>query len=115
MKRLIVFIIIFAIFLAFIVFNLDNRCDISIGIKTFKDIPVFLTALFSFVLGMLFALPLIFALGRGRKRKSEAAVNSKKFWGKKGGNENDDAVVKKHGQSSESNDYNKETSPYGID
>ena len=115
MKRLIVFIIIFAIFLTFIVFNLDNKCDISIGFKTFKDIPVFLSALFSFVLGMLFAVPLLFSLGRGRRKKSESSMNSKKFWGKKNGNDHDDTVGKKHGQSSESEEYNKETSPYGID
>ena len=58
MARLIVFILIFAFFLAFIVLNLDNKCDISFGIKTLNDVPVFLSALCSFVLGMLITVPM---------------------------------------------------------
>jgi uncharacterized integral membrane protein len=64
--RLIAFIIIFAVFLAFISFNLENRCDISFGIKVFKDVPVFLTIFVSFFLGLLCALP--FKLRGGKKR-----------------------------------------------
>ena len=74
MIRIIVFILIFAIFLAFIVFNLDNRCNVSLGIIKFKDIPVFLTAFFSFVLGMFFTIPLILSKGR---RKNKGGKNKK--------------------------------------
>jgi uncharacterized integral membrane protein len=56
--RLIALIIILAVLLAFITFNLSNRCDISFGIKVYKDIPVFLTIFTSFILGMLCALPI---------------------------------------------------------
>jgi len=107
MIRLIVFIVIFAFFLVFIVLNLDNRCDISIGIKTFKDIPVFLSALFSFILGMLFAAPLVFTLRRGRKKVSgpeSSSEGTKKRIGKKS---NDELPGP--------DDYSKEKSPYGID
>jgi hypothetical protein len=59
MARLIVFILIFVVFLAFIVLNLGNNCDISFGLKTISQVPVFITAFSSFILGMLVAVPLI--------------------------------------------------------
>ena len=126
MKRLILVILIFALFLSFIVFNLDNRCDISFGFKTFKEIPIFLSAIFSFTLGMLFAVPLIFSLSRGRKKTSVKGSSglpylgnnkgaNKKRWGKKGGEDNRDSAGKAHGEPSASDEYSKENSPYGID
>ena len=72
MWRLIAFIIIFAVFLAFIVFNLENKCDVSFGIKTIENIPVFLTAFSSFVLGMLFAVPFVLSFGKKRKKNPES-------------------------------------------
>jgi uncharacterized integral membrane protein len=72
MWRLLGFILIFAVFLAFIVFNLDNRCDISFGFATVKDMPVFITAFAAFFLGMLCAVP-FFASMRRRKPKIPAA------------------------------------------
>ena len=93
MWRLIAFIIIFAVFLAFIVFNLDNKCDVSVGIKNFEGIPVFLTAFSSFVLGMIFAVPFVLSFGRKLKKKAaseysahpavaeEQTVRPKKRWG----------------------------------
>ena len=69
MISFILFILVFAVFLCFIVFNLGNTCDVSLGFKTFHDIPVFVTALFSYALGMLFVLPMIFTVGRKRKPK----------------------------------------------
>ena len=114
MIRLIVVIIVFAVFLAFIVLNLDNRCDISLGLKTFKDIPVFLSALVSFVAGMLFAAPLVFSLHKGKKKDSgsESSIapssgGNKKLFGRKPKKSNED--------SPDPDDYNKEKSPYGID
>lgn len=119
MIRLIAFIVIFAIFLVFIVLNLDNKCDISIGVKTFNDIPVFLSSLVSFVVGMLFAVPLAFSLRRKRRKLSEsessnvpASEGNKKRFGKKDGKI--DASGKSYDESS-SDAYNKEKSPYGID
>jgi len=114
MIRLIVVIVVFAVFLVFIVLNLDNRCDISLGFITFKDIPVFLSALVSFVAGMLFAAPLVFSLRKGRKKASgsESSIvpssgTGKKLFGKK--------AAKSTEESSDPDDYNKEKSPYGID
>ena len=67
--RLIVFIVIFAIALTFITFNLGNRCDINFGFISFKDVPVFLTAFISFFLGMLCILPFIATAKIKRKDK----------------------------------------------
>ena len=122
MIRLIAFVIVFIIFLAFIVLNLNNKCDISFGFKTFSEIPVFVSALFSFVLGMLFTLPLAFSLCRRRKRppKNESSNvpspsgGKKKRWGKKDNTGSQDTVGKLT-ELPASDDYNKEKSPYGID
>jgi len=68
--RLIVFIVVFGIFLAFITVNLDNRCDVSFGFATIEGVPVFLTVFFSFVLGLLCTLP--FAINAVKKRRGTA-------------------------------------------
>jgi uncharacterized integral membrane protein len=70
--RLIGFIIIFGIFLVFIAFNLGNRCDINFGFQVFNDVPVFLTAFASFVLGLLCAIP--FAISFRLKKKARESV-----------------------------------------
>ena len=57
--RLIQIIITFAIFILLVAFNLGNKCNVSIGFYTFKDVPVFLTAFSAFVLGMLCSLPFV--------------------------------------------------------
>ena len=69
-KRLIQIIIISAIFLLFIVFNLDYKCTIWI-FKTIPDVPVFLIAFFSFVLGMLCTIPFIISYQLRKKREIE--------------------------------------------
>jgi len=63
--------------------NLDNKCDITFIIHTFKDVPVFMTVIISFAIGLIVMLP--FTFGR-RKRKApkveaknvESASESKK-------------------------------------
>ena len=127
MRRLIIFIVIFALFLAFIVLNLEHRSDISLGLKRFYDIPVFLTVFFSFVLGMLFSIPLSF----GGKRKhspaspeapapepSEAKKQKKKRFGPWGGKGDSDPSASGRIQFEEegrSDHIKKEDGPYGID
>ena len=95
--RLILFILIFAIFLAFIVLNLDNKCDINIGFHKYEGIPVFLSIFFSFIFGMLFALPLVFSF-RKRKKPSAPGFSGKQAKGNSGTDE-----------------IKTENSPYGID
>ena len=69
MQRLIVFIVIFALFLVFIVLNLSEKSDVYLGFVDFKDAPVFLIVFFSFILGMVFSIPL--SLGRKHKKINE--------------------------------------------
>jgi uncharacterized integral membrane protein len=57
--RMLGLIIILAVLLAFIGFNLDNRCDLSLGLISFRGVPIYLTVFASFVLGMLCSLPYI--------------------------------------------------------
>jgi uncharacterized integral membrane protein len=68
--RLIVSIAIGAAFLGFIGFNLENRCDVSFGFIAFSQVPVFLTAFASFVLGMILTLPLVVSF-RAKARRNE--------------------------------------------
>ncbi|MCL2764100.1 MAG: hypothetical protein FWD40_02315 [Treponema sp.] len=67
--RLIVFIIIFAVFLMFITFNLENSCDINFGFIKLEKVPVFITVFSSFVLGLFCALPLVMHIKSKRKEK----------------------------------------------
>ena len=43
----------------FIGFNLDNRCDISLVFVTFPAVPVVITILVTYILGLLSALVLV--------------------------------------------------------
>jgi len=65
--RLILSIVIFAIFLTFITFNLDNRCDVNLGFAKFSNVPVFITIFSSFVLGLLCGLPIVYRLKNSHK------------------------------------------------
>ena len=69
--RLIFVIVIFAVFLAFVTFNLDNKCDVNFGVAKVTDVPVFLSIFISFILGLFFALPIGFTIRKKRKEKQE--------------------------------------------
>jgi len=73
--RLIAIIIAFAIFLAFITFNLNNKCDISFGFKVFKDVPVYLTVFIFYTLGLFTSLPFFI---RRKKKDGDQAVKDEK-------------------------------------
>jgi uncharacterized integral membrane protein len=70
--RLLIFITIGVIFLGFIGFNLENRCDVSLGFYVFSQVPVFLSTLSAFILGMVLALPLAFSFRSTGRRKKKA-------------------------------------------
>jgi len=72
--RLIIFIVIFAIFLVFISFNLENKCDINFGFGKLTEVPVFITIFTSFVIGLFCALPLIMHI----KKRREAPKRERK-------------------------------------
>jgi uncharacterized integral membrane protein len=73
--RLVAVFLIVAVFLVFVMFNLDNRCNINFGFKEFKEVPVFMTIFISFILGLLCALPFFL---RSKKLNKEKPVNEKR-------------------------------------
>jgi len=75
--RLIIFIVIFAVFLVFISFNLENKCDISFGLFKLEQVPVFITIFSSFVLGLLCALPLVIHIKKKRKERRPNETSSR--------------------------------------
>ena len=118
MRRIIVFIIIFALFLAFIVVNLDaeHRSNVSIIFHTFEDVPVFLSVFFAFVLGMFFSIPLF--LYKNRKKSTDnAPVKTKKP--KKSAQKQDrihkPSLPPKYIGEEDNDQIKKEESVYGID
>ena len=75
--RLIMLIVIIAVLLSFIGFNLSNTCDISLGFKTFHSVPVYLTIFGSFLLGMICSLPFIIfgSLKKEKQPETPSFVN----------------------------------------
>jgi len=71
--RLILFIVVFALFLFFIGFNLGDefKCDINFGFARLPQVPVFFTIFVSFALGLVCATPLALFLKRKRKQKPQ--------------------------------------------
>ena len=58
--RLIIAIVIFAVFLVFAAFNADNKCNIEFGFGlVIENVPVFITIFTSFVIGLVCSVPLI--------------------------------------------------------
>ena len=106
--RLVGFIFLFVIFFLFIVFNLENKTDIRFGPidkMVIRDIPVFVTAFFSFIAGMFCTFPFILHF---RSRKKPENVQGKGLLAKiTGKQKNSD---EKSGDSSLAN-----RSHYGID
>ncbi|MGP1455174.1 MAG: hypothetical protein ACTTJ7_05365 [Treponema sp.] len=50
--------------------NLNNRCDISLVIRVFKDVPIFLSMMLSFLLGNIAMIPFLIG-SRNKIRKAE--------------------------------------------
>ena len=68
--QLIKFILIFALLLIFIFFNIDNKCDINFGFTKIPNVPVYLTAFTSFLVGMAVTFLYAFVFRRQRGKKS---------------------------------------------
>ncbi|MDR1618367.1 MAG: hypothetical protein LBS06_04890 [Treponema sp.] len=76
--RLIGWILILGVFLMFIALNLGNSCGISFGFYTFSNVPVYLTALSSFALGLLCAIPVMISIHVGKKKGGPAKEKKEK-------------------------------------
>ena len=111
MVHLIGFILFFAIFLVFIVLNLENVSDVHIGFKTFENAPVYITAFISFLLGMLCAVPIIATVRKKKKARSGDLI------GPGTGTETDAKTGRlgKKKKPSANDQIPGENGPYGID
>ena len=56
-------------------FNLDNKCNIWL-FHTFENVPVIVTILISFLLGVVVTLPSVFVI-RNKKKNTEAESKNK--------------------------------------
>lgn len=68
--KLIIFVICIVIVTIFIGFNLENACAVSIIFHTFEKVPVFITVLVSFAIGILVMLPFTFKIRSNNKKSS---------------------------------------------
>ncbi len=75
--KLIVALVIAVLVAFFIGFNLQNSCSVSFGFATIDSVPVYLTAMFSFIAGMLLVLPFVLVAGRKRVRKAKEKAREK--------------------------------------
>ena len=70
--KLIYFLLIVLFLGLFAGFNMKNSCDISLIFYTFENVPVYVSNIFSFLIGLILTIPFFF----GSKRKK--TVNEKK-------------------------------------
>lgn len=55
--RLILLVVICALVITFIGFNIENRSDISLVFMRFENVPIFISLFSAFLMGILVALP----------------------------------------------------------
>ncbi len=73
--RLISFIVCLILITIFAGFNLDNKCNISFGFTVLPNIPIFLSLMASFLIGVVVMLP--FTFGKRRKdRRSQPGASA---------------------------------------
>ncbi|MBN1243768.1 MAG: hypothetical protein JXA15_13790 [Spirochaetales bacterium] len=82
--KLIVFIVAVALILAFVGFNLENSADVSLIFVTFSAVPVYVTMLSSFLLGLAAAIPFAIRSRRRPARESRPPAPTGETRGKKG-------------------------------
>lgn len=68
--RLILFAVFIVLLVAFVGVNLDNTCAVSLIFVTYPDVPVYISILISFALGMIIMIP--FTFGRRSSRQDTA-------------------------------------------
>lgn len=67
--KLILFILVLILATFFIGLNLDNACNVSFGVYTFEDVPIFMSMLLSFAAGILVMIPFLLFRPRGKSSK----------------------------------------------
>jgi uncharacterized integral membrane protein len=74
--RLIVFLIVLALVVAFAGFNIQNTASISFGFYTLEAVPVFLSLFAAFFLGILVMLPFTLGKRRGKGKQTKNTSTS---------------------------------------
>ncbi|MDR1351946.1 MAG: hypothetical protein LBK05_01585 [Treponema sp.] len=116
--KFIAFVALCAVFLVFIGFNLENKCDISFGFVRLPDVPVFLTAFASFVLGLLASVPIAISIRIKKSRKRSEESRSGKKAGKnraKGKVDSQEDALQGKAVPEEKESPYKDDGTYGID
>lgn len=75
--KLICFIVAIILFAFYMGFNLDNKCDIWLFVKTFEHVPAFMNSLISFGFGVLCTLPFALVRKYRKTREIEQRENEK--------------------------------------
>lgn len=73
--RLILFLVVLALVVAFAGFNIQHTATISFGFYTLESVPIFLSLFAAFFLGVLVMLP--FTLGRRRRHRKKDGGETK--------------------------------------
>lgn len=93
--KVIYFLFIVLMFALFAGFNLHNKCNISLIFYEFKDLPVYILNIFSFLVGIILTLPFFWGNSKNKKKQQHNSdisgiknVNLKPqkkffFWNKK--------------------------------
>jgi uncharacterized integral membrane protein len=84
--KLIVFLVVVGLILAFVGFNAANVSDVSFGFYRFDDVPIFISLFVAFFLGVLVTLPFTF-----RRRSTRAPKQPKKEVGGDGARDENQA------------------------
>ncbi len=79
--KFIFFLFMLVITTVFIGFNLENRCDISLIFYTWKDVPIFVSLLFGYVVGAVTVLPVFFATRKKSLKKDIKKPGPKQYGG----------------------------------
>jgi len=58
--------------------NLDNRCNINFIFRTVQNVPVFLTAVVSFLAGAIVMIPFTFHSRKNKKNGAETKISKQK-------------------------------------
>mgnify|MGYP001439041476 CR=1 FL=1 len=74
--KLVFYLILLGIILAFVGLNLGNTTDISFGFVSFQDVPVFMSLFVAFFVGVAVTLPIaIQSSSRKTRQKSERTLS----------------------------------------
>lgn len=72
--KLLFYLILLGLILAFVGMNLGNTTDISLGFVVFEDVPVFMSLFASFFLGVAVAIPIVM---QSSSRKTRARTEKR--------------------------------------